>query len=73
MVKKTVDVKAKASLQPHSMIREIDSKYPKKHKPLVKIDKDDTYWEHCNETSKDKEKAKSHLLSSANQPQTQAS
>ena len=55
------------------MIREIDSRYSKKHKLLVKKNKNDAYWEHHDEASKDEKKAKSHLLSSANQPQTQAS
>ena len=55
------------------MIREIDSKCPKKHRPSVKQDKDDAYQEHRKEASKDKEKTKSYLLFSANQPQTQAS
>ena len=74
MVKKAVDVKAKAGLQPHSMIREIDSRCPKRHKPSVKKDKNNAYWEHHNEASnKDKKKAKSHPSSSANQLQTQAS
>ena len=54
-------------------MREIDSRFPKEHRPSVKKDKDNTYWEHHNEASKDKKKAKSHPLSSANQPQTQAS
>ena len=74
MVEKVVNAKTKAGLQLHSMIREIDSRCPKKHRSLVKKDKDNTYQEHRDEASnKDKEKAKSHLLSSANQPQTQAS
>ena len=55
------------------MIREIDSRCLKGHRPLVKKDKDNAYREHRNEASKDKEKAKSHPLSSANQPQTQVS
>ena len=55
------------------MIKEIDSRCLKKHRPSVKKNKDDTYWEHCNEAFKDKEKAKFHSLSSTNQPQTQAS
>ena len=70
-MKKAVNVKAKAGLQPHSMIKELDSKCPKRRRPSVKKDKNDTYWEHRNKASKDKKKAKSHPLSSANQPQTQ--
>ena len=70
VIEKVVDAKTKAGLQPHSMMREIDSKCPKRHKPSIKKDKNDAYWEHYYEASKDKEKAKSHPLSSANQPQT---
>ena len=74
VVEKAIDAKATAGLQPHSMIREIDSKWPKKHRPLVKKDKDNTYQKHRDETfNKNKEKAKSHPLSSANQSQAQAS
>ncbi len=75
MVEKTVNAEAKASLQPPSGTRKIDSRCSKGYRPLVKKDKDNTYWEQRDETSnKDKEKAKCHnLLSSANQPQTQAS
>ena len=41
MVEKAVNIEAKASLQPLSKIRKIDSKYPKDYRPLVKknIDK----------------------------------
>ena len=71
---KVVDVEAKAGLQPHSMIREINSRYPKRHRPLVKKNKDNAYWEYRNELfNKDKEKTTSHPSSCANQPQTQAS
>ena len=74
MVKKAVNVEAKASLQSYSMIREIDSICPKRHRSSIKKDKDNAYWEYRDEGSnKNKEKAKSHPLSSANQPQTQAS
>ena len=55
------------------MIRKIDSKCPKRHRPSVKKDKNNAYREHHNEASKDKKKTKSHPLSSVNQPQTQAS
>ena len=75
MVEKAVDAKAKASLQPPSGTKKIDSRCPKRYKPLVKKDKDDTYREQHDETSnRDKKKAKSHnLLFSTNQPQTPAS
>ena len=67
-MEKVVNAKTKAGLQPHSMIKEIDSKCPKKYKPSVKKDKYNAYWDYRNEASnKDKEKAKSHLLSFANQ------
>ncbi len=74
MGQKVVDIEAKASLQPPSGTREIDSRCPKRYKPLVKKDKDDAYRKQCDEAfNRDKEKAKSHnLLSSTNQPQTQA-
>ena len=74
MVEKVVNAETKAGLQPHSIIREIDSRCPKKYRPLVKKDQDNAYQEHCNEASnKNKKKAKSHPLFFANQPQTQAS
>ena len=72
VVEKAVNIEGKASLNPHSMIREIDSRCPKEHRPSVKKDKDDAYWEYYDEAFKDKKKAKSHLLSFANPPQTQA-
>ncbi len=72
MVEKAGNVEIKANLQPPFYIREIDSKCPKAHRLLAKKDKEDTYWEPRNEASnKDKDKAKSHNSSSANQPQTQ--
>ena len=75
MVKKTIDAKAKTSLQSPFETRKIDSKCLKGYKPLVKKDKDNTYWKQRNKAfNRDKKKAKSHnLSSSANQPQTQAS
>ena len=73
MVEKAVNTKAKVGLQPHSMIKEIDSRCPKEYRSLVKKDKDNAYWKHCNEAFKDEEKAKSHPSFSVNQPQTQAS
>ena len=75
MVEKAVNVEAKTNLQPFSKTRKIDSKCPKRYRPSVKKDKDNAYWEQHNKASnKDKETAKFHnLLSSANQPQTQAS
>ncbi len=66
VIEKAIDVEVKANLQPPSGTRKIDSKCPKKYRPLVKKDKDNAYWEHCNEISnKDKNKAKSHNSSSA--------
>ena len=73
MVEQASNAEAKASLQPPSYISKINFKYSKSHYLLSKKDKKNTYWEHCNEVSKDKEKAKSHNPSSANQPQTQVS
>ena len=72
IVEKAVDVKAKASLQLPSGTREINSKCPKKYRPLVKKDMDDAYWEQRNKASnRNKKKAKSHNPSSfTNQPQT---
>ena len=71
MVEKIINIEAKAGLQSYSMIREIDSRCPKKHRLLIKKDKDNDYREYRNKASnKDKEKAKSHLLSFANQTQT---
>ena len=40
MVEKAIDIKEKASLQPPSKIKEIDSKCPKDYKPSIKKDKD---------------------------------
>ncbi len=72
MVEKVDDAKVKANLQSLFYVREIDFNCPKGHRPLAKKDKEDTYWEPCNEASKNKDKAKSQTSSSANQPQTQA-
>ncbi len=63
VVKKTIDVKAKASLQPPFRTNEIDSIYPRGYKPLVKKNKDDANWKHQDG---DKNKAKSHNLFFAN-------
>ena len=70
VVEKIVNAKAKASLQLPSRIREINFRYPKRYKPLVKKDKDNAYWKQRDKTSnKDKKKAQSHNPSSfANQP-----
>ncbi len=68
VVEKTSDVKAKANLQPPFYVREIDSKCPKGHRPSVKKDKEDTYWEPYNKTSKDKNKTEFQTSSFANQP-----
>ncbi len=43
VVEKAVDAKAKASLQPPSETREIDSRCPKRYRPSVKKNKDDNY------------------------------
>ncbi len=75
MVEKAINAEAKASLQPPSGTRGINSRYPKRYRPLVKKDKDDAYREQRNEASnRDKEKTRFHnSSSSANQPQTQVS
>lgn len=65
MVEKARDVKAKVNLQPLSKTREIDIKYLKAHRTLVKKDKNNTNWEH-RDWNKDKDKAKSYNLFSAN-------
>ncbi len=72
VVEKAGDAKAKANLQLPFYIREINARCPKGHCLLVKKDKEDTYWKHHNEASKDKQKTKSHNFFFANQPQTQA-
>ncbi len=73
VVEKAVNAEAKASLQPPSGTREIDSRCPKGFRPSVKKDKDEANREH-RDRDKDKDKAKPHNPSSANsQPQTQAS
>ncbi len=71
VVEKAVDVKAKANLQPLSRTREIDFRYPRDYKLLVKKDKDDANREHRDKAPKNK--SKSQNSSFANQPQTQAS
>ena len=43
MVKKAIDVEGKASLQPPFGTKEIDFRYLKGYKPLVKKDKDNAY------------------------------
>ena len=74
VVEKAVNAKAKTGLQSHSMIKEINSRCPKRHRPSVKKNKDDIYQEHRNKASnKDKEKAKSYSSFFANQSQIQAS
>ncbi len=72
VVEKAVDIEAKANLQPPFGTKKIDSRYLKGYRPSVKKDKNNAYWEHHNKVfNKDKDKAKSHNSSSANQPQTQ--
>ncbi len=70
LVEKAVDVEAKINLQPLSGTREINSRYPRGHRPSVKKDKDEANREHQNKVPKDK--AKFHNSFFANQPQTQA-
>ena len=72
VVEKAIDIKAKASLQPHFGTREIDSRYAKRYRPSVNKDKDDAYWEqHDKAFNRKNEKAISYNpLSFANQPQT---
>lgn len=45
-MKKTVNVEAKASLQPHFRAKKIDFIYLKGYKLLAKKDKDKVYWKH---------------------------
>ncbi len=71
-MEKTGDVEATANLEPTFYVREINIRCPKGHCQSVTKNKEDTYWEHHDEDSKDKEKAKSHDYSSANQPWIQA-
>ncbi len=72
MVEKAGDVEVKVNLQPPFYVREINARCPKSHHLSVKKDKENIYWECRDKASKDKDKAKSHNFSSANQPQTQA-
>ena len=74
IIEKAVNIEAKTSLQLPFGTKKINSKYPKGYRPLVKKNKDNTSWEYCNEAfNKDKNKAKSHNSSFANQFQIQAS
>ena len=51
MVKKTVNIEAKASLQLPFRIKEIDSRYPKSYRPSIKKDKKyKANWKHQNRT-----------------------
>ncbi len=65
-MEKAGDVEAKANLQSPFYVRDINARCPKDHRLFTKKDKEDTYREPRNETSKDK--AKSQTSSSANQP-----
>ncbi len=65
VIKKIVNIEAKANLQPASGTRKINSKCQKDYKPLVKKDKDNVNWEYRNKTLKNK--AKSHNSSSVNE------
>ena len=74
VVEKAVNVKVKASLQPLSKTKEINSRYSKSYRPSTKKNKNNASRGHCNKTfTNDKDKAKSHNSSIVNQPQTQAS
>ncbi len=68
-MEKAGDAEAKANLQPPFYVREIDTRCPKGHRPSS-MNKEDTYQEPQSEASKNKDKAKSHNSTSANQPQT---
>ncbi len=72
VIEKAINVEVKTSLQSLSGTKEINSKYPRGYRSLVKKDKDNINQEHQDEISnKDKDKAKSHNSSSANnQPLT---
>ncbi len=60
VVEKTVNAKAKASLQSLSGTEEINSRYPKSYKPSAKKDKNKITREHRD---KNEDKAKSYNLS----------
>ena len=66
-MEKARNIEAKANLQHPFYIRKIDSKCPKGYRASVKKDKKDAHQEHRDETSKENDKAKSHISSSANQ------
>ena len=70
MVKKTIDIKVKASLQLLSRIRKIDFKCPKGYRPSAKKEKNKASWEY-QDRDKDKDKAKLHnpLFANTNQLQ----
>ncbi len=70
-MEKAGDAEAKANLQPSFYVRDIDARCPKGYRPSSK-NKEDTYREPQSKASKNKDKAKSHNSTSANQPQTQA-
>ena len=72
MVEKAVNIQAKASLQPSSRTRKINSKCPKGYRLLAKNKEDEVSQEHQN---RDKNKTKSYnpIFANTNQPQTQAS
>ncbi len=63
MVENAINVKAKTSLQPPSRTKEIDSKYLRSYKLLVKKNKDKVIKKYRNE---DKNKVKPHNSSPAN-------
>lgn len=63
VMEKTVDAESKASLQPLSGIREIDSRCSKSYRLSSKKEKDEVSREHRDE---DKDKVKSHNPLSTN-------
>ncbi len=67
-MEKTGNVEAKTNLQPRFYVKDINAICPKNYRPSAKKDKEDTYQEPYDETSKDKDKSNSSA--SANQPQT---
>lgn len=65
MVEKIVNIEVKTNLQSLSGTRKINSRCLKGHRLSIKKDKNNTNWEHWD-GDKDKDKAKSHNLFSAN-------
>ena len=60
--------RSKASLQHPFGTQKIHSRYLNEYRPLVKNNNNNTYWENCKKSfNMDKNRAKSHNLSSINQ------